>query len=87
MNKLWLLKRIVSGNEGPWCFGGYGIHQGFVIRAKSEPYARELADRESKDDENYTEFRPWLSIVHTSCTEITGKGKMEVLLCDYLADH
>ncbi len=70
MAKLFVLKRLNSV--------GWDEHAGFVVRAKDENEARQLAASAGRED--------WWSFPEqTSCEVITTKGQSEIILEDFNA--
>ena len=85
--KLWLLKRIenLPMKNDPWD-PWYDTMQGFVIRAKTEMEARQIA-HECGGNENFAirETHPWKDKKYSTCIELSIKGKQELVLSDFNA--
>ncbi len=62
------------------CFQYYDCYKGFVIRAKSEKRAREIAN-ESPGDEGSI----WIDSLLTKCVELTAEGSEGKVLSDFHA--
>ena len=77
--KLWLLEPV---DEDPF---GYDCAHGFVIRAKTEEQARQLAHENGGDESRPRGGKPWLDPKYTSCVLLTAKGDAGVVLEDYQA--
>lgn len=78
--KLWLL-RPVDENSMPWD-PWYDKVFGFVIRAKSETEARELAQKQGGDEA----AQPcWTLAELTTCVELTSEGEVGVVIHDFHA--
>lgn len=72
--KLWLLKpREALTNENP-----YDKVAGFVIRARSEKEARNIANDNAGDEKGI-----WLDTMFSACEPLTNKGEPCVVLCDF----
>lgn len=95
--KLWLLKprpELIAENKpydktNPWV-NWYDRAYGFVVRAKSETKARQIADcyagDENRSSGNLDELRrPWLDPKMTICDELTTDGKLGLIVRDYHA--
>lgn len=88
---LWLLRPVGYEEEKYSWVDDYDVCEGFVIRAKTEEEARQIADK-CGGDENMSgsgfrkappKNRPWLHPEMTTCTKITGRGKSELIICDF----
>lgn len=90
--KLWILRPIeeLEEHNNPWS-SWYDKAFGFVVRAKTEEEAREVANTHA-GDENYEEsldrgtvdtITPWTDSRYSTCTELTSKGKSEMILRDF----
>lgn len=80
--KLWVLKPkdglpITDDPWQPW----YDKYFGFVIRAKTEIRAREIANC-SGADEVGDNISAWLSPDYSTCEELTVDGEEELILSD-----
>lgn len=82
--KLWLLE---SRDDSPINIWGYDTHAGFVIRAKTEKDAREIAHGRSYWNENmdHPNEAPWLDPDYTTCNELKQSGEPGVILSDFRA--
>jgi hypothetical protein len=76
MNKLYLLRQI---NPEAVPFNAYDTNQGFVIRAKDENHAREIAAAQHGDEGSAV----WYDYAKTSCEVLSGKGPTGVVMCDF----
>ncbi len=86
--KLFLLKPIFdmdNGTTNPWCPWYDKVH-GFVIRAKDEQQARQIATENGRAEiaEYSTEGRvdAWLNPKLSTCVELSRKGEAEILIMD-----
>ena len=87
--KLYLLRPMADDPAwDPW----YDKAFGFVVRAKDETEARQLAQEESGDEAWKYNFgsepwrKPldsWLSSDHSTCVELTSTGEAEVIIRDF----
>ena len=83
MRKLWILWRALDG------FSHYGDEMRFVVRAETEPEARELAQEEANqrggdmirndDPRKWRRRYSWLNSDLSYCEELTADGPGEVL--------
>lgn len=71
---LWKLARLTEANHR------WDRHEGFVIRARNEKYARNLANLEAPKEDNI-----WLDPKSTTCEPIYPQGPSEVILADFHA--
>ena len=81
--KLWLLRPVDNLKVGddpwdPW----YDKAFGFVVRAKTEIEAREIADIEGRA-ENREFDSPWLDAMYSSCLELLSKGEAGLIIRDF----
>lgn len=90
--KLWLLRPAegLERNEDPW-EPYYEKTFGFVVRAASAEDARQIADRNS-GNENQPKYRgnelvhekhPWLDERLSTCTELCADGEPGVIIQDH----
>jgi hypothetical protein len=85
--KLWLLKRPEGASPL------YDTNWGFVIRAKSEKAAREMASAIPGDENRYSwegsrriiVDSPWLHSEQTTCVPLAARGETEIVLRDFNA--
>jgi len=79
--KLWLLEPIT-----PWDTW-YDKVGGFVIRAKSEKAARQLATTEQGDEGEVIQSmsKPWEDPTITTCKPLLRKGKTCIILRDFMS--
>lgn len=76
--KLWLLQPIEG--QAAW-ERWYDKAFGFVVRAKTEAEARELASEDCGDEGKMC----WLDSAQSTCEELTRKGKSGVIMRDFRA--
>ena len=74
--KLWVLEAI------EW--QGYDEYLGFVIRAKSSFEAREIASRESHENDTENETT-WLDSKQSTCEELLTDGEVGIILGSFNA--
>jgi len=92
--KLWLLraqKNLPRGDDPwePW----YDKTFGFVVRAETEKEARKFAHDNAGDENRGRLFSnkaaatktPWLEAKYSTCTELSVKGDIGVVLKDFQA--
>lgn len=93
--KLWLLSRTdeeLPYDDNPW-IPWYDKANGFVVRAETEPDARQLANAEGENEKGPTRFifddryggDPWLDPKYSTCVELTADGESCVILRDFEA--
>lgn len=92
--ELYLLRPIHKEGDDPW-EPWYDKAFGFVIRAKSEEKARELANGHAGDENRghsivlgktiATTKNPWLSSEHSICEILTNDGPEEEIIRDFNA--
>jgi hypothetical protein len=63
---------------------GWDCNHGFVIRAKDEISARNLAQTHIADERSESKDF-WLGAKFSTCEEITVKGESEIILNDFNA--
>ena len=95
-SKLWILRPIREvrdrQDDNPWN-PWYDKAMGFVVRARTETEARELAHGEAGEENRVLDHRhhrinaqtPWLDNNYSSCEVITAKGEPKVLIKDFAA--
>lgn len=79
--KLWLLRPIEGLNENPW-ERWYDKNFGFVIRAKTEADAREMANVNAGDEKD-TCRDIWKNPNYSTCVELSKTGEAEIIIADY----
>ena len=77
--KLWLLLPLNQDKEP---FSGYDVALGFVVCAKSEKKARDLAQKHGGDERRAS---PWRDSRLVSCVELTPEGPEGIVLRDFRA--
>jgi len=82
--KLWLLERKDSPPIDIW---GHDTHAGFVIRARTEARAREIAHECSFWNEkmDHPDGAPWRDPDYTTCEELRIIGEPGLILSDFRA--
>jgi len=80
--KLYLLKPIDNITPNPW-EPWYDKAFGFVVRAKNENQARQMAQEQAGDEDR--NGSPWLSDQQSICVLLTATGKPEVIIRDFHA--
>jgi hypothetical protein len=78
--KLWLLEpnSNLKPEADPWMPWFDKIHR-FVIRARDEKSAREIASEHSRDEQREV----WLDPFFSSCTELKPKGDVGIVCQDF----
>lgn len=79
--KLWLLRPVkdLPDGDNPWepwydkCFG-------FVVRAKTEDDARQIAHAEAGDENRKS--TPWLDPKYSTCEPLVNKGDAGMIIQD-----
>lgn len=85
--KLWILRPVETQLKfDPW-LPWYDKSFGFVIRAKTEIEARNIA-HDNGGDENYMRYqdndiKPWLDSNYSTCLELTKKGETGLIMLDF----
>ena len=80
--KLWLLRPIDGARAWePW----YDKAFGFVVRAKDEAGARDLAASEAGDEKREQGKNPWLDRYESTCEELRAPGEAGVVMMDFHA--
>ena len=81
--KLWILKPNdnlpVDNPWSPW----YDKVFGFVIRAKTEKEAREMANNKAKDENKEGVKNVWLNPKYSKCIVLRNIGKIEIIMRDF----
>lgn len=79
--KLWLLTPAggTDSKGSPW-YSTYDMNHGFIVRAKTEARAREMANTQSAD-----EGAIWDNPKHVICKELTAEGNEAVIMADFHA--
>ena len=86
-SKLWLLKPVSGlGHKDPWAHQGKDVADGFVIRAKSEERARQIAAANGADETDRNGGKsPWLDASLATCEAIDPSGAEGIILTDFSA--
>lgn len=79
--KLWQLQVIDSA---PWA-DAYDVNLGFIVRAKTEKQAREIAQKQSGGDEKQFAPDAWINPFYSTCTELNAEGKTEIIQSNFRA--
>jgi hypothetical protein len=89
--KLWILrpKSGLDENNSPW-EPWYDKAFGFVVRAKTEKQARQIANDHGGNETGKISLRvyrtggdPWLNPDESTCIELNSDGDEEMILCDF----
>lgn len=93
--KLWLLRPLEHLQAGhnvdnnPWS-PWYDKTFGFVVRAKTEQEARQLAQANGSDEikgfdhnQKFVNWQPWLDPAYSTCVELTAEGEAGVIIEDH----
>ena len=81
MMRLWLITPKEETYTSVW-EPGYDKAHGFVVRAKTEDKARELANTRSGDE--VSEYAgAWLDSNYSDCIELRSTGPEEVIIRDF----
>jgi len=90
--KLWLLRQANGlGTNDPWV-PWYDKVSCFVIQAKTEERAREMANENAGDEKwgappinREIRCNPWLDATLSTCVELLPEGEEKIVIRDYNA--
>lgn len=83
--KLWLLRPVQVLANNPWRPWWYDKSFGFVVRAKDEASAREIAHYEAGKENLETDIadEPWKDANYSTCVELSAEGPAEMVMRDF----
>lgn len=88
--KLWILRPVNFSDPDadypePWRHGAWDCALGFVIRAKTEQKAREIAQSDTGAETYPNDTTPWLDSSLSTCEPLSTVGPEEQIMRDYNA--